>query len=104
MSVRKKAICAFWFVYGSFLLTAITGTLIDFRFFLYGEPILVLGAAVYMRGLRCPNCGESIYKRRKDFLGLEVVYYLGLVPRRCAWCGQDLNRAGKASSLAFTVE
>ena len=88
MSVREKAICAWLFLVASFLGTA----MFDVQFFLYGEPFLMIGAAIDINTLRCPNCGQSIYKRRKKFLGAEFIFYGGSpIPRHCVWCGQDLS-------------
>src|ERR1700719_719307 len=95
MSVRKKPFYAWLFVVVSFVGTA----MFDFRFFLYIEPVLVLGTGIYTTTLRCPNCRESIYKRRKKLWGMEAIYYGGNpLPRHCSWCGQDLSQTTTSSS------
>jgi len=104
MSVRKKAFCASSFLYVSFLVALVAG-MFDFRFFLYVAPIVTLGSAIYMRTLRCPNCGQWIYKRRLKLRGSYFAYYGGNpAPRHCAWCGEDLNQARRANSSALEVE
>jgi ribosomal protein L37E len=92
MSVREKA---FWanliFVLG-FVVAVIAFISIDRRLaFLW--PIFGIGVMIYMLLLRCPRCGQWIYKRQTKILGLEFTYYGGNpVPRRCARCGQDLSQ------------
>src|ERR1700723_798480 len=98
MSVRKKALFAHLILWVSFLTAMIAGTF-DFRFVWYGVPLLTFGYAIYARTLRCENCGQWIYKRRKKLWGMEAIYYGGNpVPRRCSWCGQDLSQATMGTS------
>jgi hypothetical protein len=98
MSVRRKAFFAFLLLWVSFLAVMIAGTF-DFRFVLYGGATLTFGFVVYTCTLRCPNCGQWIYKRRKKLWGMEAIYYGGNpVPRRCSWCGQDLSQTTMGTS------
>jgi len=88
MSVRKKAFYAMLFLWASFIGTAI----LNFQLCLYVEPFVMIGTAIYTITLRCPNCGQWIYKRGKRFLGADFIFYGGNpIPRCCAWCGQDLS-------------
>jgi hypothetical protein len=101
MSVRKKVFYAWLFV----VVTFFGAAMFDVRFFLYVGPILVLGAGIYTTTLRCPNCSQSIYKRRKKLWGMEAIYYGGNpVPRRCSWCGQDLSQTTKVASSCVANE
>ena len=67
-------------------------------------PIFAIGVMIYRHFLRCPRCGQSIYKRRKIFLGLEYTYYgVNLVPRRCGCCGQDLSQTAPGKNPAVAT-
>ena len=91
MGIRKKAFCVWVILLTNVIGCFIAGILIDFRIWLYLTPTIMIAGSIYMkRFLRCPRCGESIYKRRIKFWGMDFTYYGGWpVPRRCAWCGMD---------------
>jgi hypothetical protein len=88
MGVRKKAFSALALAWMNFVGCALLGVWFDVRFFYLGG-FAVLAAGAYGLTLRCPRCGERIYKRRLKFWGMEFVCWGGFVPRRCAWCGRD---------------
>jgi hypothetical protein len=100
MSVRKKA----FFANAIFLMNAIggfvAGVMIDFRLTAY-VLVVALIFGIYQLTLRCPRCGQWIYKRRAKFLDMDFTYYGGNpVPRYCARCGQDLNQTSVEEPLS----
>src|ERR1700720_4927985 len=95
MSVRRKAFLVLLSFWASLFLGV---AIFDSRFF-WISPFLMFGLMIYSITLRCPNCGQSIYKRRKKLWGMEAIYYGGNpVPRRCSRCGQDLSQTRKGDS------
>src|SRR5258708_35299762 len=95
MSVRRKAFLVLLSFWASFFMGV---AIFDSRCF-WISPFLMFGLMIYSITLRCPSCGQWIYKHRKELWGMEAIYYgVNPVPRRCSWFGQDLNEARKGTS------
>jgi hypothetical protein len=52
--------------------------------------LVPVGAGLYLLSLRCPNCGNRIYKRKVKLFGEEFTYWGGFIPTRCAHCEHEL--------------
>src|SRR5215471_19572560 len=84
-SARKRAFYVIALAIMNFLGFMILTTNVHGIFFV--PTILVpIGAGLYLLSLRCPNCGNRIYKRKVRVFGETFTYWGGFVPRRCATC------------------
>ena len=52
----------------------------------------VAGIWLHLRTLRCPNCGNPVYRRLTRMFGVTWTYFSAAFPRRqCSRCGFDLS-------------
>ncbi len=58
--------------------------------FIWPTILVPVGAGLYLLTLRCPSCGNRIYKRKAKLFGEEFTYWGGLLPRRCSHCSTEL--------------
>lgn len=89
-SVRKKALIALIlaFVNGlGFLVLTVQFS----NFFVVPFLGIIIIGGIYLLSLRCPRCSEQMYKRKMLLFDIEISYWGGFLPMRCAHCGQDLN-------------
>jgi hypothetical protein len=89
MPVRKKAIYAIAIGFLNFVGFMILAKNVD-EAFLFAAILVAAMAGLYSLTLRCPNCGNRIYKRKVRLFGEEFTYWGGFVPKRCSHCGEEL--------------
>lgn len=88
-SVRKKAIYVIAFTLISFICFSPLVEMYNGKFFLLIFVIPVF-SGLYLLTLRCPKCGNRIYKRKSVIFGEKFTYWGGFVPKRCSHCNHEL--------------
>lgn len=89
VSLRKRAyytiaIAAINFL--GFLMLTVTIS----QIFIWPTILVPFGAGLYLLSLRCPKCGNRIYKRKVRIFGEEFIYWGGIfVPKRCSHCNTE---------------
>jgi hypothetical protein len=85
-SVRKKSIYAMAIATLNFFGFIILATSISnfFAIFAVGAPFI---CGILLLSLRCPVCGQPMYKRKIRIFGEEITYWGGFLPKRCSKCG-----------------
>ena len=85
-SVRKKALYAIAIATLNFFGFMILATSVSnfFAIFAVGVPII---CGIFLISLRCPVCGQLVYKRKTRLFGQEITYWGGFLPKRCSKCG-----------------
>ncbi|MGD0960981.1 MAG: hypothetical protein ABSB19_14340 [Methylomonas sp.] len=90
VSVRKKAFYALLFIF--FSVFGSIGLIINInsKFFMLAIVPAYCGG-LYLLSLRCPSCGNRIYKRKAKVSGETVTYWGGFgIPTHCAHCNTKL--------------
>lgn len=90
MNLKKKAYLTLtlWFVGGSVLGLSL---LYVSNFFVIPLGLLFGGIGVYIVfGLRCPNCGKSVFNNPTSLMGTVFWIWTLRVPDRCTKCGASL--------------
>jgi hypothetical protein len=60
--------------------------------FIWPTILVPVAVGLYLLSLRCPNCGNRIFKRKVKIFGEEFTYWGGFsVPRSCSRCNADLS-------------
>jgi hypothetical protein len=52
--------------------------------------LIPLVAGIYLLSLRCPSCGNRIYKRKVRIIGEGFTYWGGFIPKQCSHCEKML--------------
>lgn len=88
-SVRKRAIYVIAFAFISFIGFSPLVEMYNGKFFglIFIIPVF---SGLYLLTLRCPKCGNRIYKRKAVMFGETFNYWGGFVPKRCSHCNHEL--------------